>query len=167
MFVLGRCCICLYLQIFANLGVLCFSRTDGSITTTSPALSVPNPTHLRVRCCLLISEQNFGLGRALSFLGLLDGLTGEGEPNISVCADSPSSAQGSQQPGSDVSSLLTGGCTSYWSGMDARNSNPALLRNPGALFGCSLCCSINQKNLHCDCKLFKVLSSVHPLSSLD
>lgn len=135
MFVLGKCCICFYLQILVNLGALCFSRTDGSITTTSPALlSVPNPTALGVRSCLLISGENSCLGRALSFLGLLGWAHRRGWTGYFCWCSFSKQCTGFSAAWIRCQSLFSGGCTSYWSGMDARNSNLALLRNPGALW---------------------------------
>lgn len=56
MFVLGKGCICFYLQVLVNLGALCFSRTDGFIAISPALLSVTNLTAHRVRWCLLIKQ---------------------------------------------------------------------------------------------------------------
>lgn len=101
MFVLGKGCICFYLQVLVKLGALRFSRTDGSITTAPALLPGTNLTAHGVRS----PHQTVGRGIILPE----DGLSGKGELNLlSLGTAFPRCAQSSQQPGSGIRSLLRG-----------------------------------------------------------
>lgn len=168
MFELGKFCICLYLQVLVNLSGLCFSRTDGFITTYTALLSLDKfhtrqskmvfPYQTMVRTSVLWMHY-------LSLACSQDGLTGQGKLNMlsigtafQTCAHTYFSAA---QIRYNFCFFLKEYCTSYWLCMDVRNENLGSLRNPGALFSCELNCSISQKNLHC------ILSSVHPVAFVD
>lgn len=92
------------------------------------------------------------------------GLTGKGKLNMisdGTAFQTCTHMHSTQQLRSDIILVpFLEYCTSYWLCMDARNENLGWL----ALFSYELNCSINQKNLHCDCKLFRVFPSVHPVA---
>lgn len=157
MFVLRKCCICFYLQVLINLGAPCFSRTE-KLHPHCPCTAGSDKSHSTQGEAN--SGDSFCLGTVPeTALGM------EGWIKYAFCwwsfrkvwaqfsaawiREQLLALRGLYQL------LIRDGCKEF---------KFRILRNPGALFRYYSYYSINQKNLHCDFKLFKALSSAYPVA---